>query len=254
MKRMTGLMVVALLAAACGGDEETSPPATDASTIDDAATDDSEAADGTTDESTTDGAMTDGAMTDDTTTDGAMTDGAMTDGVITSFDQIPQECLDLTAEFLRTIEPLVSPIDWENGSMSDFESVAPAFEAEASAFDARSAEACASIDLADDGLSVMIDFAADEAPGTVDFLIFLDSLQNATLGIEPSTDDAPQAFETCAEAIVFIEELVNEYPTITDVPMVDMLQVANIGAIFMSCTPEEQEFFENPEVNAFFGE
>jgi hypothetical protein len=238
MKRMTGLMVVAVLAAACSGTEDTASSGTEvpAAAPDEAASDES---------ATTD------TIPEDTVDDIGSETGS---DVITSFDDIPQECLDLTADFLRAIEPLVSPIDWENGTMSDFETVAPAFEAEAEAFDLASAEACGSIDLEEDGLGVIIELAAEVAPGSVAFLQFLDALQNAALGIDPTTDDAPQAFETCAEAIEFIDELVNEYPTINDVPMVDMLQVADIGTIFMSCTPEEQTFFESPEVNAFFGE
>jgi hypothetical protein len=257
MRRLVGTMAVAVfVAAGCGGGDDESDSATDSTAITEADGTTDGTTDGTDDETT--GDETTGDDPADTTTDETTGDETTGDGTepatITSFEDIPQECLDMTADFLREIEPLVSPIDWANATMADFESVAPAFEAEAAAFDTRSAEVCASIDLAAEGLAVMIDFAADEAPGTVGFLEFLDKLQRASLGAESTPEDGPAAFEDCAGAIVFVEGLLASNETITDVPLDDMLQVANIASVFMSCTPEQQAFFESPEVTAFFGE
>lgn len=251
-RTMTGMFVVTMLAATgCGSDEDAATVTTSDDTADDTASDET----ASNDTGSSETGSNDTGSNDTGSTEGPADSPATDDRVmITSFEDIPQECLDLTAEFLRTIEPIVSPIDWDNGTMSDFESIAEAFETEAEAFDVRSAEACASIDLADDGLSVMIDFAQEEAPGTVQFLTFLDALQNASLGLEPSLDDEPLAFEDCAGAIEFIDALMESYDRIVDVPVADMLQVANVGSIFMSCTPEQQAFFDSPEVTEFFQE
>lgn len=247
MRRVVAtMMAAALLAAGCGGgDDEAAADEAPGTTAADEA------------ESGTDGDAEAGAPDDDGADDDASSEDVGGDdepATITSFDQIPQECLDLTADFLRAIEPIVEPIDWENATMTDFESVSGAFEAEAEAYDLESTEACDSIDLEDEGMTVMVEFARDVAPGTVGFLEFLDQLQSAALGIQPTSDDEPPAFADCDGAISFIEELIASNETIDDVPLDDMLQVTNIADVIMSCTIEQLEFFESPEVTAFFGE
>ena len=244
MKRLIATMVtmaaVSVTAAACGSGDDAAvdePPAENSTAAADEAGADEPAG-------TDDTVVDEPAAGEQTASDAA--------GMITSFDDIPQECLDLTAEFLRTIEPIVSSIDWENATMNDFEMIADDFEAEAEAFDIESAEACGSIDLAEDGMSVMIEFARDEAPGTVGFLGFMEQLQNVALGLQPGGESA--SFVDCAEAIDFIDELMVSYTEALEVPVDAVVRLASITDVIMSCTPEELEFFDRPEVAAFFGE
>ena len=80
MRRLTIVMTLALLLAACGGsdDNEAGPPET-AAMADEAMADESMTDEAMTDESMTDESMTDEAMGDESMTDEAMSDEAMTD-------------------------------------------------------------------------------------------------------------------------------------------------------------------------------
>lgn len=172
---------------------------------------------------------------------------------MSSIDDIPQVCQDLMADFLRDIEPIVSPIDWDNATMADFEQVATDFEPIADTFDtdSKATGECDDIDMDDDGsLDILVEFAEQEAPGATGFLAFLSSFMSAVA--DPFTGDNDAAFSTCEDAIDYMDGLMNEYESSADIPLADLSAMAGIAGVIFTCSPEQQAYFDSPEVSAFF--
>lgn len=170
-----------------------------------------------------------------------------------SIDDIPEVCRELMADFLREIEPVVSEVDWDNASMADFEAVSLEFEPIADEFDAATeAEAeCNDIELEDDeNFALLVDFAKDEAPGSVGFLTFLNELMTSfDEAMEPTTGDGSLA--TCQDAMDFVQELADEHDSINTVPIDQLTQMTELTTAMFTCSPEELEFFNNPEIAEF---
>jgi hypothetical protein len=283
-RMMTAIAALTLVAAACGGGDDTSSadPAdassestTDDVTGDDASTD-ATADDATADDATADdsastdepsaesGDDTDTSGTDDTSGDSVDVDDTTDDGsenngdddadgpVINSLNDIPEVCRDAMAEFLRQLEPIVEPIAWENATMGDFEQIANEFEAKAAEFeDATAAAGCDNLNFADDDASgdILIDFARSEAPGAVGFLEFLEDLSSGVP--EPGDDGAVEGIETCQDAIDFLQGLVDSYDSISSVPASELMKIPSIASLYADCTLEQLEFFDNPELEEF---
>ena len=170
-----------------------------------------------------------------------------------SIDDIPEVCRELMADFLREIEPVVSEVDWDNASMADFEAVSLEFEPIADEFDAATeAEAeCNDIELEDDeNFALLVDFAKDEAPGSVGFLTFLNELMTSfDEAMEPTTGDGSLA--TCQDAMDFVQELADEHDSINTVPIDQLTQMTELTTAMFTCSQEELEFFNNPEIAEF---
>lgn len=239
------LVIAALLLAACGSDT-TSEETTDAEDLASAATpaDDADADDDGDD----DGASVSGLADDDDSDGEAIS--------VSSLDDVPEVCRDLMADFLKDIEPVVSPIDWDNATLADFETISAEFEARADQFDAESDAAgeCDNIDLEDDdSFDLLIDFAQDEAPGTVGFLTFISQFVDAAAAAMGDTATGA-GVETCEEAIAFMDELMENYESMEDVPVSELTAMADIATVIFTCSPEQMAYFDSPEVNAFFEE
>lgn len=282
MKRLVPVVAaLTLIAAACGGDDsassDTSEAATSEATSDDTAeistdevesteeTDDdtgdagetSDAGDpsGTDDTATDDSDATDA---DDTSADDMATDSGDGDGdgmVIRSMDDMPAACQDATAEFLRALEPIVSPIDWQNATMAEFEQVANDFQEEADEFQAASSDAgCDELVFdEDDESEILVEFARSEAPGAVGFLEFLELMRTSAT---PGGDDGAAAeagIETCEDAIDFLQGLMDDYGSMSEVPASEVMKIPSIAGLYAQCTPEQLEFFDNPDLELFMG-
>lgn len=256
------LMVMALGVAACGGDDDGGEGAAD-----DVGTEAAEEPEATGDEPAdedtggaedepADDEATEPPADDEPADDG---DGDGGSGNIGSIDDIPERCRDLMEDFLQEIEPIVEPIDWENASLTDFEAVAADFEGIAADFEADSAnEACDDLDIDDEeGFELILEFAADVAPGTVPFFEFINSMSSGVVPSDGGDDGAAApsegSFENCDDAIAAIEEWIATYDSMTEMPVSELSKFASMGTVMMTCTPEQLEFFDSQEVTDFLG-
>lgn len=170
-----------------------------------------------------------------------------------SIDDIPEVCRELMGEFLREIEPVVSQVDWSNATMADFEKVSEDFEPLADDFDVatEAEEECNDIELDDDeNFELLIEFAEDEAPGVAGFLTFLNELMTS-FSTAMDTDAESGSPSTCDDAISFVQDLVDEYDSMTSVPIDQIGQMAEMMTAMVTCSPEQLEFFESPEIAEF---
>jgi hypothetical protein len=252
MARVAALLVSVSLVAACGGDDDdagdaTAAPETTAPDADEAAAATTEATSTiTADESptTTAGETTIADEPSSMTDDGLSTEAPSDDDddpiEIDDFDDLPAECRDLFADFLRQIEPIVSEVDWENATMADFESLTDQLDVESGSFDAQIAEAnCDDYELGEspDSIQAMIDFLED-----------LSGLDGGTGGAGAA--DVPT---DCDGAIAYVDALIAEHDTMMEMPVADMMSVSTaITTISSECSPERsQEFFTRTDVTEF---
>lgn len=254
--------VAALALAACGGgDDDDASPATTAdaaattSTIDVTAPPSSSNATSTTASneapSTTDASPTTSAATPSTTTADELGEGGEDDDVVIVDDvsELPPECVDLLADFLKVIEPAVSDIDWDTATLGDFQAISDELEGQFEEMDARELElGCDNYDLSSDQASMeaAIAIAEEEAPGAVGWLEFVASLSaDMSAEADPSLD--------CDSAIAYIDALIAEGATMTDVPFSEVNRITQaLGVITSDCTPEQaDEFLAREDVTDF---
>lgn len=229
MKRIILISAFALLAACgdSGKDVSVGTGANDTSSADSGSTD------------TTDSGSTDSTVegSDDTIT-------------VSDFSDMPPECIDLLASFLKKIEPTVSDIDWEKATLADFEAFNTQFEADSASFDAETAAAgCDKYDLDtsdEKQFEQMTALAAAEAPGTIGFISFLSSLASSAAG---SSEPVPT---DCAGTIAAIEPFLAK-GTMQQLTMAELTRVGSLmTAVSTNCTPEEATaFYDRDDVSAF---
>lgn len=240
MKRI-GCVVASLglLVAACGsGDDE--PAANDSGDQSIGATADEPAAGGA----------------DDQQVDGFVA------GPIGSIGDVPEVCRQAMAGFLREVEPIVSPIDWQTATVADFAEITEDFEALSDDFERTfDSSGCGDLDFVDDNeFGLMTEFARSEAPGTVGFLEFLDALTAGVASIGETGDDPADgsadggSLETCDDGIAFVQGLMDRYDAFVEVPAAELLKFTQVAALFLTCTPEQRQFLESDEVTDFLGE
>lgn len=287
MRRIvTMVVVIGMLAGACSGDDSadttvsTDDPASTAAPSDTTRPDATEESASTSTDDTgetsaddtadgdTSGESTSGEPPDDTTDepsaespgDDQVTDenGSASGPTIESIDDIPEQCRDLLADFLREIEPVVSPIDWQTATMSEFEQVGADFETFADEFDAASEEAgCNDLDFVGDSeIDLIVEIAEDVAPGAVGFLEFITIAQRqVTAEVSEGDGDTAgaDAIDDCDEAVDFVQGLVDDYDSVAEVPASDLLRFQTLATVLTTCSPEQLEFFDSAEVTDFFG-
>ncbi len=166
---------------------------------------------------------------------GATTAAAVgSDDTITvdDFGDMPAQCIDLLTEFLKTIEPTVAEIDWDEVTVADFDDFGEQFKAESDSFDTRTAAAgCDKYNLSGSDsvqFQQMTELAAAEAPGTLGFLTFLSSLSSA------ATTTAASIPTDCAGTIAAIEPFLGDGKTMKDVTMA---QLTLIGQLMSAVRP-----------------
>jgi hypothetical protein len=178
-----------------------------------------------------------------------------TDDTVTvdDFGDMPAECVDLLASFLRKIEPTVSSIDWDEATLADFEAFGEEFEADSTSFDAQiSAAGCNRYSLSgsdDRQFEQIAELAAAEAPGTVGFLQFLNSLaSSATATSEPIPSD-------CAGTIAAVEEFLARGGSMQDLTMAELTRLGQLmTGVSDNCTAEESTaFFARDDLTAYLG-
>ncbi len=219
-------VLLALLASACGG------------------------AGGTGDTTTT----TTTAAAETTTTSEASqttTTTAADNPQVVGIGDIPQECIDAFAGFLREIEPYVADIDWENATTADLEQLGNDLEPLSSAYDDSVAGTnCDNIQLDasdEESFQFMIDMAKREAPGTVAYLEWVEQIATSV------TDPGTQASGDCESDIAALQAIVDEGGTMVDLPLGDLSKVSGlIASISTTCSASRAaEFLNQPDVAAF---
>jgi hypothetical protein len=220
-----GLVVALLALAACGG--------------------------GAGDTTTTAGGEDDGGATTTAADDsGATTTTAEDDGgQVVGVDDIPQECMDAFIAFLKDIEPLVEPVDWENATTEDLEELGTALEPLTEQYEGELGAGCEDIQLEgtdEEQFAFMIEVAEREAPGAVGYFEWI---RDFATGI----GEGPEASGDCETDIAAMQAIVDEGLTISELPMSELTAVGNLmTSIAMVCPPERSaEFFAKEDVAAF---
>ena len=171
--------------------------------------------------------------------------------LVDNLGDMPPKCIELLSKFLKQIEPTVSKIDWEKATLADFEAFGNSFKSESDSFDKEtSAAGCDKYNLqgSDEKQSEqMAALAKSEAPGTLGFIQFLNSLSaiaSATGGSVPAD---------CNGTIAEIEPFVSGGGTMKNLTMVEYTRLGQlISAVQANCTTDEANaFFNRDDVNAF---
>jgi hypothetical protein len=282
MKRIvTVVAVLGLAVSACGSDddagsdtssedtaesveassEETTEPESTGDAAADDSSDDAEASDEAQETAEDAADQASGDTDEDSDEANAAEGGSSVDsGAIRSIDDIPAVCRDQMTEFLREVEPIVSTIDWQTATFADFEAIADEFESKSSEFEERNLVAgCDELDFVDNNeFELMIEFAEDQAPGTVGFLQFLNQINptggsGSGDGEEDAGNGTGTGFADCQEAIDFVQGLIDDYGTFTAVPASELMRFSSLATIYTTCSPDQLEFFNSPEVAEFLG-
>jgi hypothetical protein len=206
----------------------------------------------TTSKAPTSAAETTAVNTEDTAS--GATNNAPTGDTITvdNIGDIPPACIELVGDFLKTIEPDVSKIDWATATANQLTAVSSLFEEASQAMDAKmTASGCDKYNLNvtdEQSAAELIKIAEDQAPGTVGFLKFIQTMSTAT-----TAPAGPAA--SCPEAIAEIETYMAAGGKLKDLPIADLTKVSTaMSAVSTECSPEEaQAFMGRDDVAAFLG-
>lgn len=188
-----------------------------------------------------------------TTTDGVTTTespGTTSDGGgrPIGLEDIPQECIDAFAEYLRAIEPVVADIDWATASITDLEEVGTAIEESTNAFELATENAqCSDLNIEatdEDTFEYILDLARDTAPGTVPYFEMLRDFVGNT-ETEVSGD--------CETDIAALMAIIDQGGTMKDLPMADLSMVGNLTtSITTNCSQDRAaEFLADSDVLAW---
>ncbi len=199
------------------------------------------------------------AGTDNTSASGGSgsteTSVAGSDDTITvnELSDMPPKCVELLGKFLKQIEPTVSKIDWDKATLADFEKFGDSFQAESDSFDKETTAAgCDKYNLEgsdEKQFQQMEALAQSEAPGTVGFIKFLNSLSASASG---SGGAVPT---DCDGTIAEIDQFVKRGGTMQDLTMAEVTRIGQlITAVQTNCTGEQATaFFARADVKAFLG-
>jgi hypothetical protein len=197
----------------------------------------------------------DTSASENSTVAGASTETSVagSDDTITVSDlgDMPPKCIELLSKFLKKIEPTVSKIDWDKATLAEFETFGDTFQADADSFDKDTSEAgCDKFNLEgsdEKQFAQMTALAQSEAPGTVKFLTFLNSLADA------ATSSGGSLPADCDGTIAEIEPFLSGGGTIKDLTISDVSRVSQLlTAVRSICTDEESTaFFARDDVTAF---
>jgi hypothetical protein len=164
---------------------------------------------------------------------------------------MPPKCIELLGKFLKQIEPTVSKIDWHKATLGEFETIGDSFKAESDSFDTETrAAGCDKYNLQGSDerqFEQMAALAKSEAPGTLGFIEFLNSLSaaaSATGGSVPAD---------CNGTIAAIEPFVAAGGTMKDLTLAEVTRLSQLlTAVRTNCTSAESTaFFGRDDVTAF---
>jgi len=161
------------------------------------------------------------------------------DGGTASLDDMPAECVDALAGYLRAIEPVVENADFEAATADDLEALGTEIEAVSEEFSTQIEELdCPDLEEADDeqALAAVIALAEREAPGTVGYLEWIQSFASVADSFEASGD--------CETDIAALQAIIDENPSMADLPMGQVVEVGGlVASISTVCPPERAEEF-----------
>jgi hypothetical protein len=184
-------------------------------------------------------------------TSGDATGGSDDTITVTDFSDMPPKCIELLSTFLKAIEPVVSAVDWDKATLSDFESLGTQFQTESDTFDKNATAAGCdkyNLDASDEAqFQQMAALAKSVAPGTLGFINFLNSLSSsadATGGSIPAD---------CDGVIAEIDPFIAAGGTMKDLTMVQVTRLGQlISAVSANCSADEATaFFGRADVTKF---
>jgi hypothetical protein len=183
----------------------------------------------------------------------ADTSNAGSDDTITvsNLGDMPPKCIELLGKFLKQIEPTVSKVDWDKATLGDFEKLGDSFQAESASFNTEtSAAGCDKYNLQGTDqkqFEQMAALAQSEAPGTLAFLKFLNSLSSV------ATASGGSIPSDCNGTIAEIEPFIKAGGTMKDLTMAEVTRLGQLmTAVQKNCTTAEaQAFIGRADVSAF---
>jgi hypothetical protein len=170
---------------------------------------------------------------------------------VNELSDMPPKCVELLGKFLKQIEPTVSKIDWAKATLADFEKFGDQFKAESDSFDKdTTAAGCDKYNLEgsdEKQFQQMEALAQSEAPGTVGFIKFLNSLSSA------ATASGGSVPADCDGTIAEIEPFIKGGGTMKDLTMTEVTRLGQLmTAVGTNCTSDEATaFFGRADVSAF---
>jgi hypothetical protein len=165
-------------------------------------------------------------------------------GSVGSLGDMPAECVEAFRTFLREIEPIVEDFDFESATMADLETLGTEFETLSTDFEEETAS-CPELDATtEESFAAMIEFARNEAPGTVGYFEFLQQFATAASGT---------VSEDCETNIAAAQEFVDRGGSMQDLTLAESTQLGQLfAAISNTCSPERAgEWFAEEDVNEF---
>lgn len=163
------------------------------------------------------------------------------------FADMPQECIDALVGYLQAIEPAVEGLDFASTTGEDLEALGSELEALSENY----TTAIEDLDCPDPSGSDEQDFAAiielaeQEAPGTVGYLEWVQSLAAGFGDAEASGD--------CETDIAALRAIIDENSSMSELTMGEVVQVGSlVASVSTACSPERaEEFFAEEDVAAF---
>ena len=169
---------------------------------------------------------------------------------VKNLSDIPDECIKLYSQFLKQIEPIVSPVDWNKATMAQFESLGTQFQTESDALDAQTkASGCDKYSLQTSDPTIikqLAALAATVAPGTVAFINFIGTFS-------ATTDTTPVAAGDCDTVIGQIEPFLNSGKTLKDLTVAEVTKFYGLlGQVATACPQDKATaFYDRADVQAF---
>lgn len=154
-----------------------------------------------------------------------------------AFEDLPQECIDALAAFLRDIEPVIEGVDFNTATAEDLEELGTQLEPLSTEYQATFEQ----MDCPDPGASdeesfdAMIELAEREAPGTVAYLEWV-------RGFAQSVDSAEEASGDCETDVAALETIIEEKGSMSNLTMEEVVEVGSlVSSITTACSPERAE-------------
>lgn len=176
------------------------------------------------------------------------------DGETIGIGDVPQECVDAFAAYLREIEPIVEGIDWENMSSAEFEEIGESLDSVTADYEETLTDSsCNDLEVdasTEESFDYIIGIAQQEAPGTVAYFEMIRDFTGEFGG-----DSDIVVANDCETDIETLQAIVNEGATMQDRPAAELV---SIGALVTSITANcdldrSSEFFAQQDVSDFMG-
>jgi hypothetical protein len=167
-----------------------------------------------------------------------------------SIDDMPQECIDVFVNFLTAMEPALEDFDFETATANDMQELGVELEAVTSEY-ATEIEGleCPDLESSDEeAFAAMIDIAEREAPGTVGYLEWIQSMATIDGSGGSATGD-------CESDIASLQSMIDSNTSMGELTMEEVVDFGALASsVSESCSAERaSEFFSQEDVAAFMG-